>query len=145
ILTLNNSSLSRDFLASITLHASDGTPFQLPDIPVPALQNIPLRLSTFTAGAGERFQEGNAEIRYTGPAFGLGAQMTVSDQRGKSFDMEPSMGFQSTTLEGLWWSPDDKADGRVMLTNTSDQGLDAALNVEWRGTIKQAKIVNLGP
>ncbi len=53
------------------------------------------------------------------------------------------MGFKSSTLETLWWSPDDKTSGQIMLSNTTAEKLDAHLNIEWRGIVMPTPALSL--
>jgi len=135
VLTLNNATHS-PLTAALTLYSLDGSALPLPDLSLGPDLHAALRISDLitNAQAGRRFKKGSVELRFNGESMDLGAQLTVSDaEQGLSFDMEPPMGLKSSTLEGLWWSPDSKTSGQVMLSNTTSGTLDVLMNVEWRG------------
>lgn len=135
--TLNNST-NKPLTASLKLYSLDGSSFFLSDHPLEPYQSIALRLSELLAQAKatDKFEEGSIAMSFNGSQFGIGSQLTVSDfKHGLSFDMKPAMGFKSSRLEGLWWSPDEETTGQVMLSNTSDGKLNLSLNVEWRGAV----------
>jgi hypothetical protein len=145
-LTLNNSSVS-ELATAVTVYSLDGQPLNLPSLPVKANSSIAVRLSDLISRVQTKgsFQEGSIEVRFnSNDSMALAPQLAVSDsQHGLSFDMEPPMMLMSSTLEGLWWSPDNKTSGEVMLCNTTDRDLIVMLNVEWRGAVISAKPLSL--
>ncbi len=136
ILTLGNS-FNQPITVSVTLYSLDGSALPPSDLSVQPNRSATLRLSDIITRmrAEGKFQEGSVEVRFNGPRLAIGAQLTVSDlKHGVSFDMEPPLpNFKSSTLEGLWWSLDEKTSGQVMLSNTTSQSLTAQMNVQWRG------------
>lgn len=88
--------------ASLKVFSLEGTALPLSDFHLDPYQTMPLRLSDLITRVREQgqFQEGSIELRYNGPAFGMGAQLTVADvQHSLSFDMEPAPpGFNSSVL-----------------------------------------------
>lgn len=147
VLTLNNATHA-GLAASVTIYSLDGTALPLPDVFLQPDLPAAFRISDLITHAESRgrFQEGSIELRFTGSSMALGAQLTVSDmQHGLSFDMEPPMTFKSSTLEGLWWSLNNKTRGQVMLCNTGSQTLDVLENIEWQGRIIPAHPISLTP
>lgn len=136
VLTLNNTEHEK-LAASVKLYSLDGEPMALPDIYIGANEGIPLRLGDLISQSGnkEAFQDGSIEVNFQhSNPMALGAQLTAIDaNHGLSFDVSPPMGLKSSTLESLWWSLDEKTTGQVMLSNTTNENLNAQLNVEWRG------------
>lgn len=147
ILTLNNS-VSSPLAASIILYSLDGNALQLPNVSLLANDVATVRLSELVAQSGDgrgQFQEGSIELRFNhDDGMALASQLTVLDSNhGLSFDIEPPMGFKSSTLESLWWSLDDKTSGQIMLSNTTAEKLDAHLNIEWRGIVMPTPALSL--
>jgi hypothetical protein len=145
-LTLNNSSVS-DLVSTVTLYSLDGQLLELPSLSVKANSNIMVTLSDLISAAQQtgKFQEGSLDVRFnSNDSMAIAPQLTVSDSKhGLSFDMEPPMMLMSSSLEGLWWSPDNKTSGAIMLSNTTDRVLDVLLNVEWRGSVIPASPMSL--
>ena len=144
-LTLNNA--THDALpVSVVLYSLEGLARPLSNVTLPANLSTTLRLDDLL-GRSEKmglFQEGSIELRFVGEPMDLGPQLTVSDlKHGLSFDMEPLMGLKSSSLEALWWSLDDKTDGRVMLSNTTAQNLAVQMNIDWHGRLIPAKPLSL--
>jgi len=147
VLTLNNATHS-PLTAALTLHSLDGEALPLPDVSIGSDLHIALRVSDLLAKAqsGGRFRKGSIELRFNGSSMDLGAQLTVSNvKRRLSFDMEPPMAFKSSTLESLWWSPDSKTSGQVMLSNTTSGSLDLLMRVEWQGRVIPATYLIVSP
>ncbi|MEK6320393.1 MAG: hypothetical protein AABN33_01790 [Acidobacteriota bacterium] len=145
-LTLNNSSVT-ELLATVTLYSLDGEALRLPGVYLKPNSNIAVSLSELISPSPRRgqFQEGSIDVRFnSNDSMAIAPQLTVSDsQHGLSFDMEPPMMLMSSTLEGLWWSPDKKTSGQVMISNTTNQNLEVLVNVQWRGAVIPAPLVSL--
>jgi len=144
-LTLNNAT-HQSLPVSIMLYSLDGVARPLSQVTLPPNLSRTLRLDDLLerSEAMGRFQEGSIELRFNGTGMDLGPQLTVSDTKhGLSFDIEPPMGLKSSTLEGLWWSVDDKTDALVMLSNTTDQYLAVQMNVDWHGRVIPARSFSL--
>ena len=147
VLTLNNSA-HESLTASVTLYSLSGKALPLPDVSLREHQNVRIQLRdliTLLPTGREQFQEGSIELRFNNnDGMALAPQLTVSDSRhGLSFDMEPPMGLKSSDLEGLWWSPDDKTDGLVALSNTTPGDLTVKLGVEWQSVLIPAPSFSL--
>lgn len=148
ILTLNNS--ANDLLnAKVVLYSLDGKAQLLPEVSIPLHSNATIRLRELIGRLpeSERFQEGSLEVHFNHVnSMAIAPQLTVTDAKHRlSFAMEAPMGFQSSTLEGVWWSLDEKTNGRVMLCNTTSQSLDAKLKVEWQRQVMPSVNVSLSP
>ncbi|MEW6130731.1 MAG: hypothetical protein AB1757_27115 [Acidobacteriota bacterium] len=146
MLTLNNSA-NETVSASPVLYSLDGKEQKLPAVSIPAHDSATLRLREFVdiSSDKEHFREGSLEVHFNNlDGMAIAPQLTVADaNRRMSFDMESPMHFQSSRLESLWWSLDEKTEGQVMLCNTTNQSLDAMLNVEWQGAVIPAMVVSL--
>jgi hypothetical protein len=147
VLTLNNSAHG-PLTASITLYALDGTPLPLPDVELQAHGLAGLRLSESIRSSSvaiERFAEGSIELRFNSQdGMALAPQLTVADRnQGLSFDSEPAMGLKSSTLEGLWWSEDEKTSGQVALSNTTADNLNVQVGIEWHSIVIPSSPISL--
>jgi hypothetical protein len=145
-LTLNNSSVS-ELAATVTLYALNGEALRLPGLSLKPNSSSAVSLSELINRSPRRaqFDEGSIDVRFnSNDSMAIAPQLTVSNSRhGMSFDMEPPMMLMSSTLEGLWWSPDKKTSGQVVLSNTTDQNLEVLLNVQWRGAVIPSPLVSL--
>lgn len=135
-LTLNNAA-HEPLTASITLYSLRGKSLALPDVLIAANDNAKLLLDEAILATQQQheFREGSLELRFRNKdGMALGPQVVVTNRKkGLSFDLEPPMNLKSSRLEGLWWSLDDKTEGRVMLTNTSTEPVSSTLSIEWKG------------
>ncbi len=139
-LTLNNS-VNETVNATVVLYSLEGKTWRLPELPVQLHSATEVRLREFIELSPDKelFQEGSLEVHFNHTdGMDIAVQLTVADAKhGMSYDMESPMGFKSSTLEGLWWSPDEKTSGQVMICNTTNQEVEAKLEVEWKKSVVQ--------
>lgn len=119
----------------------------MPELPVPLHSATAVRLRDFIEPSPDKevFQEGSLEVHFNHTdGMAIAVQLTVADAKhGISYDMESPMGFKSSTLEGLWWSPDEKTEGQVMICNTTNQDVEAKLEIEWKKSVIQGLVRKL--
>lgn len=120
-LVLNNA-LNRPMSARVALYNNHGQALVVPEINLASNVNRYFNVADWLSTADiEDFSEGSLEVFFHGPSMGIGAQLVVADQdHGLSFDvfLTEDMDFDSSRLDSLWWSLDDKTQAQVFLANT---------------------------
>lgn len=134
-LTLNNA-MPEPLDISLVCYGLDGSFLPLPVQHLRPFQNVSLNLSDLLAQTGQvnGFREGSLELSFPHEnGMALGPQLTVTNLAEHwSTDMEPLMGRQSRTLEGLWWSTGKQTDARLVLSNSLNESLTVQLNVAYQ-------------
>jgi hypothetical protein len=120
-LRLNNNLLG-PMTATVTFFNSHGEWFTAPLLTLPPQDVQRFRIADLTANASGDFQSGNVQVFYHGPAMAVTGQVTVaSSSTHLIFESFPtmSMGFASTRLDGIVWTPDAGTQASAALTNTT--------------------------
>jgi hypothetical protein len=144
-LTLNNKG-PETMAARVTLYARDGRRHST-DVSVSGHTFIDLDLRPIAAAAGEGFEEGSLRISYTARIMEMGGMLRMTSlARGLEFDeqlMYPSQ-TRSNQLEGVWWLPDAATEARLIVTNTTNEPVDATVTFEGLPG-RRIESVQLGP
>ncbi len=129
ILTLNNN-MPETSIADVTIFNSKGEPFVAPPIGLRSQTAARFSLRELTRDARGDFNSGSVQVFYHGPSMAVTCQLSVtSESKRISFEsVEASaMEFESSTLDGIVWSPDDGTRPSVALTNTTPNDLSVTM------------------
>jgi IPT/TIG domain-containing protein len=119
-LRLNNNLLA-PMKATVTFFNSQGESFTAPLLTLPPQDVQRFRVSELTANAPGDFHTGSVQVFYHGPPMAVTGQISVASASSHMiFESFPTMamGFASSRLDGIVWTPDAGTQASAALTNT---------------------------
>jgi len=120
-LRLNNNLLG-PMTATVTFFNIHGESFTTPILTLPPQDVQRFSIAELTSNARGDFHSGSVQVAYHGPAMAVTGQISVASASSHLiFESFPtmSMGFASTRLDGIVWSPDAGTQASAALTNTT--------------------------
>ncbi len=106
-----------------TLYSLDGQTMEIAPVMVEASSFRMINLNDWASLGGENFRRGSIKLFHTGKDLNIGSQIYLSDE-AKSLSFEERLTelgkFDSRRLESIWAMPNDDAQVRIILSNTSD-------------------------
>lgn len=127
-----NNSTKAAFTVLPTVYSPDGAGIPMPAIRLEPHQHAAIDVSEWVARLGKDYQTGSIQLDYESVGFGLGAQLSLTNEkRSLSIDvpLHSRDEFASSRLEGIWWTPDKHARVTLGLVNTTDHTVVASLMV----------------
>ena len=120
-LRLNNNLLA-PMKATVTFFNSQGESFTAPVLTLPSQGVQPFRIADLTANAPGDFHAGSVQVFYHGPPMAVTGQISVASVSSHvNFESFPTMamGFASSRLDGIVWTPDAGTQASAALNNTT--------------------------
>lgn len=132
----------------ISLFDKVGAPKNLPPITLSGHEVRAFGLRQYIQ-PGSGFDEGSLQVEYEGKFLELGGVVNMVDaEQSLSFDeelTEPAKAFASTRLEGVYWLPNNNAEIKLALSNTSNSPLLVAIATLGEGQGGSAATITLAP
>lgn len=120
-LRLNNNLLA-PMKATVAFFNSQGESFPAPLITLPPQDVQRFRIADLTANALGDFHAGSVQVFYHGPPMAVTGQISVASASSHvNFESFPTMamGFASSRLDGIVWTPDADTQASAALNNTT--------------------------
>lgn len=120
-LRLNNNLLA-PMKATVTFFNSQGESFPAPLITLSPQDVQRFRIADLTANAPGDFHAGSVQVFYHGPPMAVTGQISVASASSHvNFESFPTMamGFASSRLDGIVWTPDAGTQASAALNNTT--------------------------
>lgn len=126
-----------------------GQQVQLPMLALRQHERQHLNLRQWLSTQKVTFTRSSLRFRHTGVEFALAAQVTVTQpDESWSFDFpvdQHNWFYHSSTLDGLWWLPDESSQAELILTNTDDRPVTVRPTLLINGQPRALTAVTLQP
>src|SRR5690349_910107 len=142
-LTLNNNQPNATTVA-VTIFNAKGAPVATNPFTLQALSVTRFKLEEMLNHVPANSREGNIQISYHGNGMGVTSQLSIASSDTRlSFESTAvdAREFASSRLDGIVWSPNEKSEANVALTNTqSSRIISVAIS-----SAQDQKTISLGP